>query len=108
MAPRCGSFSPTLAYSSGRRGAHLLLPALEVVGAYPPGALGCADARRAARGDCRAPSAARGCPHSAIPVHLSTPGRDMAHQPSPLNQMGNVTFRDGRSLRTNPKLRLPG
>jgi hypothetical protein len=86
MAPRCGSFSPALAYSPGRRGAHLHLPALEVVGADPPGALGCADACREARGDRCAPYAAGVCAHSAIPVHLSAPGRDMAHQPSPLNQ----------------------
>src|SRR5216684_3074535 len=63
-------------------------PPPAVVGGYPPGALGCADARRAARGDRRAPCAAGGCLHPAIPVHLPTPGRDVAHQPSPLNQMG--------------------
>lgn len=32
--------------------------------------------------------AARDRPHPAIPVHLPTPGRDMADQPSPLNQIG--------------------
>jgi len=87
-APRGGSFSPALAYSSGRRGAHLHLPALAMVGTYAPGALGCADARRAAHGDRRAHGAARGCPHAAIPVHFPTPGRDMAHRPSPLNHVG--------------------
>jgi hypothetical protein len=67
----------------------LHLPAVEVVGAYPPGALGCADTRRTARGNCRALCEARGCAHPAIPVHLPTPDRDMAQQSSPLNQMGN-------------------
>src|SRR5258708_7202624 len=38
-----------------------------------------------------------------------TPGRDVAHQPSPLNQTGNVTFRDRRPLvrRTTERVR-PG
>ena len=93
MAPRRGSFFATLAYPPGRWGAHLHLPALDVVGAYPTGALGCADARRAARGDRHAPCTARGCPHPATPVHLPTSDRDMAHQPSPLNQAERDPFK---------------